>query len=348
MKKLVGILAVIFTCILCMPVFTACEGEIGTDLKRVRFTQSVYEADLNQSFKLTYKTYPASAENYRVTYEFDVPYTMYTLDEQGMFTIVDPTCKQINGKITYGAGANDYDTCVIKLKEYPTEIYFEKSADIVNAGGTYNLHLYAKYEDGSVKTIDRSMYNIELISSAPNVVSVSETGMVAVSSGLIGTVTIQARIKKLNGAYLGVGLDYPTGYTASTTLSVVDNVDYAVVALEGHNQFISTSNTYTQTTENTYHTTASQVKLKVLLYSSNNVCITNSAIKIDVISNNSFAQVAKNPDGSYIMSNGQYVINLVGAEGTACIEIISNAVDDNGNPIKFIFYITNETADAGD
>ena len=332
-------------CILCMPLFTACDNGVGAELRSVRFTQDVYEADVGSAFKLTYKTYPSSASNYRVAFEFDVPNLMYGFDENGMFTILDENCKQINAKVTYGAGENDFDTCIIKQKEYPVNIYFDKTNDIINKDGTYNLCLYAKMADGSIKTIDRSKYDIELTSSAPNVVSVSEHGMVAVSTGTSGTAKIEARIKKINGSYLGTSLEHPTGYIATTTLEVVEPVEYAVVAIDAFDKFIKTTNDHKQTVQNTYKTTLNQIRLKVLLYSKDDICINNSQIKLDVICSNSFAQIEKNQDGSYKMTDGYYVINLA-QEGNAYIEIISNATDENGNPKKFVFYITKEAAGA--
>ncbi len=352
MKKFISALVVVFICILCMPILYACGGTGATELKSIRFTKSVYEAEINQEFELTYKVNPSTAQNYSVTFDF-VPYDSkgkiiesslqaYSFVD-GKFTILDSNCYTISATIRYGSNEEDSDICTIKRKIYPTSMYFETATDIINSGSTYNLNLMAEV-DGKTISIDRSMYNIELKSSAPNVISVSENGLVAVSSGLSGSATIEARIIKLSGGYYGIDLDNLTGMVARITLTVVQNVDYAVVALEGQDEFITTSTTYGQTTNNTYTTTSSQLKLKVLLYSSNNICVDNSSVTIDILSDSSIAQVSKNNDGSYFMVDGQYVI-ILKSKGTACIEITSNAVDNSGNPVKFIFYLTKEEAD---
>ena len=318
-----------------MPLFVACDGKGGTELKGMVFTQDVFEVDVGQTIKLTYKVFPTTAKYARPTFLSDVSNTMYTLDTTtGNFALMDPTCKQITLRMVYGLGENDYDVCTIIQKEYPVEIYFEKTNDIIHANNIYALRLMGKMQDGTTKAIGNNEYNIEFTSSAPNVIHVDNSSMTAFATGLSGSAKIEARIKKINGSYLGSGVTNINGISAQTTLNVVENVDYALVALQGENGFINTSASRTQTQQNTYTTTSDSVQLKVLLYSADNVCINNQVVNVNVISGGSLAEISNNADGTYTISLRE--------EGTTCIQIISNATDTSGNPTSFVFYITKE------
>ena len=324
-----------------MPIFSACGGQGSSELQTIRFTQDVYEADLGQPFELTYKVNPSTSTNYSVRFAFDFPNNYpsplqaYLFDSSSnMFTIQAEDFPAVKAYIYYGSGNNDYDTCIIQQKVYPTQIFFEKSSDIIYAGETYGLVLKAKINNQTV-TIDRSLYDIELTTSAPNIISIDPTNMVAISTGLSGTVRIEARIKTLSGSYLGQNVDLIKGFSAKIDLTVVDPVASAVVALEGQEEFVNTTTTYTQTEENTYVLTDDQVSLKVLMFSAVGECLNSNYLLVAVHTDRPNVLVTENA--------GEYTIDLSAIEeGTVCVQISSMVVNSNKNPTVFIFYLEKE------
>lgn len=327
MKKIIVSLAFILLGLACMPLFSACSNFAPAEMKSVYFTKDVFEADYGESVELTFKVNPSNASNY--SFSFNVTgcgMDDYYLDEETyLFTIRTLSFKEAKVALMYGLGENDVDTCIVRAKEYPTNISFSQSQAYINQGGTYNLVLNAVI-GGEIKVIDRSQYNIELTSSSPNIVSVNENNLVAISTGLQGQATITAKIKKLSGTYLE--------HTAEINLIVVPAVDQAYISMSDESEFIKTSSTYQQTAENTYKTSSYKKTFSVLLYS-DNICLDYKNIPITVSTNNSNFTVDKTLANEFTVS----AVSGYTQKTTVCIVVSSEAVAPNGNPLQFIFYV---------
>lgn len=342
MKKITKILTVLLCCVLCMPLLVACNGKYTTELQSVLFTQDEYQADEGQSIELKYKTYPSTAQNYKLSFEVSgIKASEYSLDtSSAMFQFkTGSTSNQATVKIIYGGGENDYTTCRVIKKQYPTEIYFTNANDDVisesfmNKNSSRQLRLVAKMQDGTTKVIDKRDYNIELTSSAPNIISVDNRNMMATSTGIIGSATLTAKIVKLSGGYCGVTNENPQGYSAQIKLSVIENISKAKVSLTGMSGFLDASTTRTQTSQNTYNTNLNSITCSFSFYSKNNERIDSSLIKVELVSSNSsFATITKN-------SNGTFKITILQEEGLSCISIVTDASRENGDPVQFLFYI---------
>lgn len=334
MKKFTKILAVLLCCVACMPLLAACNGKAGTELRSVLFTQEVFEADEGQAIELKYKTFPSTAKNYNISYEVDIESSQYELDVQtSTFRFRSGAPAQANVKIIYGRGQDDYTTCTVIKKEYPTHIYFAEDATYINKNGSKQLKLMAQFDDGTTKVIDKRTYNIELISSAPNIISIDDNNMVATSTSVYGSATITARIKKLSGGYLGATVDNPNGYETQITLQVIENISSARIWLSDRENFIQASNTRDKTEQNTFTTTYNSLKLSYAFYSKDDGKIDSSLVEVKAIaSNSSFVKIIKNDDGTF-------TLKFLEDTGSSCIEIVTDASNENGNPVHFMFYI---------
>ena len=136
-------------------------------------------------------------------------------------------------------------------------------------------------------------------------------------------------------------------------LRVVEAVDYAVVAVSESSEFVNTSDTRIQTVNNTYRTNASTFNFKVMLYSKNDICVNHDNInfRVAVSANNAkLVSATQCNDGSW-----QFTLDINSAlsqtledeaDRTICVEITSNAVDEQGNPKSFVFYVVKELAGA--
>lgn len=334
-KKITKILAVLLCCVACMPLLVACNGKYGTELKSVMFTQEVFEADEGQTIKLKYKTYPSTATNYNISYEVrNIESSQYDLDtETSTFRFRPGAPSQADVKIIYGRGQDDYTTCKVIKKEYPTEIYFEQDATYINKNGAKQLKLMAKMADGTTKVIDKRSYNIELISSAPNIVSVDDQNMIVTSTGAYGFATITARIIKLSGGYCGATSDNLNGYEAEIDLQVIDNIASANVWLSDRANYRTASTTRDKTAQNTITTTADALTLNYAFYSKEGGVIDSPFVAVDVVASNSlFVNITKNADGTF-------ALKLLQDSGVSCIEIVTDASDESGDPVCFMFYL---------
>lgn len=328
MKKISMFLAMLFACVLCAPMLFACNGVGNSTVVGVRFTQDVYEADLKVPFNLSYKVYPSTAANYNVTYDFSITdESMYT-NNNGEFTIINQACPDI---VAYIYIDNTYtDSCTIKLKKYPTSMAFSNATEKINKNGILNLSLNATI-GGESKSIGVQDYDIELESTNPSVISV-ESGLTVASTGKSGSAVVTARIRDKAGRYIMNG---NSPMKAQTRVTVIDSVKSATISLEGQSEFINASlNSYTQTDNNTYNVSTNQVVFVVALYSKTGVYINPDDIQITAISSNvDCATIAAD------VENDKFVVTFV-ENGTTRIEVSSSATDENGNPVKFIFYLT--------
>lgn len=335
MKK--GLLSVflLVVCALCIPFFTACTGTGGTEIKGVRFTKEVYEVDLNVPINLTYNVYPNTAKNYNVTFSFKVdgasPQQMFTYERPNKFTIKNDKCPDVVASINIGEYS---DSCIIRLKKYPTMLQLEETSAIVNAGGAYSLKLKGLI-DGNYKDISMSDYNIEATSSNASVLKVdSANPLTILSTGISGKATITVKIKDAKGNYIKQANSL-NDLMARVDLTVADNVSNAYAILAGQEEFLNLSvNNFTQSQSNTYIVTASSVNLSVALISEDGKFINNSGVTISVKSASpEVAQVTERAD----TTTKNFTINM--QSGTARIEITSSATDKFGNPVVFVFYV---------
>ncbi len=338
MKKITKILAIILCCVACMPLLVACNGKVGTELQSVLFTQDVFEADEGQEIKLSYKTYPSTATNYNIRFQVDIDKCkLDTKTATFMFRTGSPDVANVT--IVYGGGENDFTTCKVIKKKYPTEISFEKDSTYITKNSSKLLKLKATMLDGTEKIIDQNSYNIELTSSAPNIVAVNNENMMATSTGVSGSATITAKIVRLSGGYAS-NSNYPNGYEAKITINVIDNISTANVWLSDRSEYFVASRNREQTEQNTFITEQNYLGLSFKFFSDSNLWVDSSLVATNVISSDSSIVEVQN-------NNGKYSLKFNGS-GTACITIVTDASDKDGNPVQFLFYIINITPDTNE
>lgn len=344
MKKAFSILAILFVCVLCMPLLSACGGEGNTKVTGVRFTQDVYELDLNTPTQIPYKVYPSTASDYYVSFD---PLSSdpnagskFTL-KSGVMTIVRDTFTSVTLRISV---AGYTDECTVKLKNYPLSIDFETDEDVVNSNGIYNLKLKATIQDPETdeietKYIDSNDYNIVLESSNPRVLAIDDPSKLVVrSTGKSGSATITANIYDGDGDKI-ITYENPQGLKTSMDLTVIDNVEKAVAVLQGQSEFLYLSNSYVQTDLNTYSTSASSLTLDVYLFADTGVYLVDCEIAV-ISANTDIAEVTTSGSG-FVITLKDRTADDKRTERIARIEISSTATDVNGNPVKFIFFLNN-------
>lgn len=346
MKKFLKIISIFMVCAMLLPVFVACQKDVNTELKGIRFSQSLYEIDIDTPTSLSYSVFPSTATSSSVRFAFDGDESQdyenkYSFNTKtGKITIIEE-CGEIEVTIFSG----DYsDKCTVKLKKYPTTLSFAKDTYLLNRGNALNLSL--KGLIGGVETqIDANEYDIELVCSNQSVVRIG-SDMNVFSTGKTGSATISAYIKNKSGKYV---TEYENHYEdkktkegvliAETTITIVDNIADAYLNIVGAETFMKLSNSSTRTTENTRLTVSNIVKFSFIFYSEDGYYINPDDVEILIVSNNpTVADMLANEDG-YIKDNDNYQLKFKQNGEFVKIEVHTNLVDSNGNPIEYKFYI---------
>ena len=173
--------------------------------------------------------------------------------EFGKVTVLNPRFEEIVIKI-YVNGQED--TCIVRLKEYPTDIYLtddtmltEKS-DFINAGGVYSIHVYGNFSDG-IREIGDDKYNFLVETSDPTVLDVMDNTRLKVC-------TLK---HKIESATITIKLLDTTGkvkaerYVLTLKLTVVVSPNSSYIKLEGCDSFIEEGDVVNiDATENNFET----------------------------------------------------------------------------------------------
>lgn len=303
---------IVFLLLLVLPlgvVLTACGATPSNEVKSVFFdTQlydeetgyAVFEVDFNRETELTYKVNPSSWSGYRPVYqtlrsgENEQNRTRFELKD-GKITVTDRAFEPITVQISI----NDFrDICIIRLKEYPTDIFFKDDEGNpikeynapVNAEGAYKIHVFGSFNVGGGQTVVRELednkYKFNVVSSDSTVIEVKNKERLLVN-------TLKA---KPESASVSINLLNADGNVVGSTLKVNFGVTPLVgqgfIDIDGCDKFIIESN------EETIIINASSLETRgsgsdlvyimnydIDLYSSTGIYIYESEYNVEVISN---------------------------------------------------------------
>lgn len=165
---------------------------------------AVFEVDLNEPTKLTFKINPSSWSGYSPTYavikfgESEENRSRFRL-EDGFVTVLNSHFEEITVRIS----VNDReDTCIVRLKQYPTEIYLTKDtrltefSDFINANGDYTIHVFGKFVTKNkeetieeIRELTDDVYNFDVESS-------NETSIYVLNRNRLKVCTLKSRIEE--------------------------------------------------------------------------------------------------------------------------------------------------------
>jgi len=223
---------------------------------------AVFEVDLNVETELTFKINPSVWEGYEPVYavvrggEKEENRSRFRL-EYGKITVLNPKFEEITVRIY----VNEFeDTCIIRLKEYPTDIFLtddtkvKESTDYVNAGGVYTLHVYGQYtvpkvdEEGNVvkdgkgdivtenviRELGDDRYNFLVESSDKTVIDVLDNSRLKVCSlkHKIESATVTISLLDTTGKVRG------ETFVLKLKLNVVLSPNSSIVTMDGFGEFV--------------------------------------------------------------------------------------------------------------
>ena len=169
MKKIfkISLFALLFAVIMPFTMFlSGCGATPADEALGVRFDSqfyddetgfAVFEVDLNVNTKLDFKVNPSSWGAYKVTYAIKEcspqNRSRFTLDN-GKIKVENKLFEETKVEIYVNA---HYDTCIVRLKQYPTSVfmYDVSGAEVkdktvtVNASGSYTISPYGRFVDAT-------------------------------------------------------------------------------------------------------------------------------------------------------------------------------------------------------
>lgn len=281
---------------------TGCGATPVNDAKSVKFVSNLYdeetgyavfEVDINKPTELTYKINPSSNSGYAVqiqemeddyenatdnhiNYYMDNnnidPETKKVVEDKPLcITVFNKNFKQIKVRIYISVSDTDVieDFCLVRLKEYPSEIYLDETpnpvlnennevvydkTDYINAGGVYSIHVFGKFtenvitntvdEDGNVistvtqhsetREITDDVYRFKVESSDQTVINVLDNSRLKVCSlkNKLESAVITISMVDINGNLIA------DGFVLKLHLTVVLSPKYSLLTLDGVNKFV--------------------------------------------------------------------------------------------------------------
>ncbi len=186
-------------------VFTACGATPSNEAKGVFFESSIYdeetgnavfEVDVGIEAELKFKVNPSTWTGYKPVYQ--VLRSGNTDENRKNFNLENGKIYVRNSDfepITVQISVNDYkDVCIIRLKEYPIDIFFLNSEDerineyseAISANSSYNIHIFGEFKtaDGktNVREVKDSEFKFLVKSSDETVISVKNSNRLLINT----------------------------------------------------------------------------------------------------------------------------------------------------------------------
>lgn len=326
------------------PINSANAVKFESDMYDETTGYAVFEVDLNVTTELTFKVNPSIWSGYVVQlHEIEDDYNNETdnhinydldrnnLDEDGnvvdgkklYITVTNKNFMQIKVRITVtisdGVALEDY--CLIRLKEYPSEIYLNQEtlatekSDYINAGGVYNIKVFGKFTEKEIvkvendgitsleikeKTVIREItddkYHFLVESNDETALSVLDSSRLKVCSLKYKIENATITIKMIDN----LGNEKGEDFTLKLNLKVVLSPKSALISIDGYDKFIKGNSDITNSsvnevitidlnlanleTEQIHGSTYYKTNLKIELFDASNIYISGDEYSFTCVS----------------------------------------------------------------
>lgn len=193
-KLFVNIFSLAIIMVASLFMLAGCGTEGAGTAQAILFVKDVYYVDYNVETFLEYKVYPATSTDYVATFSLGSDYiteAQYFNFKNGKVRVSDKrfTSIVVNVKL------NDLqDSCEVRLREYPSEIAFEKASEILFEGGVKTLEVDGIFSEGRRKCY-QDEFNYKITSSNPSVIEVLDSAnLLIASTGKSGSSDITVEI----------------------------------------------------------------------------------------------------------------------------------------------------------
>ena len=257
MKKILKRMLVFAMMLVMLPLsafLVACGATPADEANAVMFVSDIYdeetgkaifEVDLMVPTELTFKCNPSTFEN-KPSYTIPVEgQTNSSLNrsrfdfKDGIITVNHAKFEPVEIKIT----VNGYtDQCIVRLKEYPVEIYATETDVVINAYGSHTICAMGKFKlpDNTFEfrpLLERD-YNFSVYSDNETVVSVPNHSRLTVCSERLNTNSANITVKLLDES----GKE-KQGLSFTVKITVREMAKDGFLLFEGFNNFIENGST---------------------------------------------------------------------------------------------------------
>lgn len=287
---------------------------LGIVFKTLKYDEAtglpVFEVDKDVTVDLSEKvwTYPSSASGYKVYFD---PIDKGTAENSSRYTFKD-------GKITvnsrdfedvrYKVRAGDYsDTCIIRLKDYPVEIYPNETTMVVSSYDIVPINVKAKFVNTagveSYRNITESEYDFVVETSDETIVNIPNENRLKFCPVRNGASQAKVKVTILSGRTDEDGNRIKSDLTFEITVNVIQNISSSFLVMSGVDTFIEDDDT-ANVKFNQLETEGGFKKIDFTIYPVNvgNLLVEDEFTYTIYLSSKKFAKVSD--DGKYILIDG--------------------------------------------
>lgn len=189
----------------------------------------VFEVDKNITTELKYKIYPSSASGYKVY--FDPAGTGTTSNssrfvfEDGKITVNSDSFEEVKYRVRVGEFS---DTCIIRLKEYPTKIYAKQTNVTMHTGDVKDIKIFAEI-NGETKQISENDYNFLVETNDETIINIPNKNCLK----FIARQDIAEQVKVTVTLLDSQGEVYSGLDKIEINVNVIKNIEDSLVAVSG-------------------------------------------------------------------------------------------------------------------
>lgn len=195
---------------------------------------AVFEVDQGVTTDLTYKIFPSSASGYKVYFDYIDKGTAenasrYTF-EDGKITINKPEFEDIKYKVRVGEFT---DTCIIRLKRYPTEIFTNTPNIMLNTNDVKVINVMARFAGtNTIRSIREDEYDFLVETSDETIIKIPNQNYLKIIPIRNGLASAKVKVTILNKQGEKTNLSF------EMDVQVVQNIIDSKVIMSGVNYFV--------------------------------------------------------------------------------------------------------------
>ena len=264
----------------------------------------VFEVDKDVVTDLNYKVYPSTASGYKIYFD---PIDKGTAENSSRFTFKD-------GKVTihsndfedvrYKVRAGKFsDTCIIRLKEYPVEIYPDETSMVVSSYDIVPINVRAKFVNAigvvSYRNITENEYDFLVETSDETIVQIPNENRLKFCPVRNGASKADVTVTLLNSQ------GEKTNMSFKISIQVIPNVSSSFVVMSGSETFVENGDTVTikyNSLSNEGATGYKKIDFTIYPVNVGNLLVEDEFTYTIYLSSKKVAKVSD--DGKYILIDG--------------------------------------------
>lgn len=287
---------------------TACGATPSNEITGVlfdalKYTEDgipIFEVDKDVATELKYKIYPSSASGYKVY--FDQAGTGTTanasrfLFDDGKITVIDNNFEEVKYRVRVGEFS---DTCVIRLKEYPTRIYSEDINLTMHTNDVEDIEIYAEIDD-EIKRITEQDFNFLVETNDETIINIPNKNCLKFIARQDSLEPVKVTVTLLDSQ----GEVYSKLNKIEITINVIKNIEDSLVVVSGASDFAKSGDevdiNFSKLDEEGGYKV---IKFNIFPLNTGGILVKDEGNNYIIsISNKDYAKLSS--DGKYILLNG--------------------------------------------